>query len=366
MAARFRIALQGFGEFERNALSFCLKHAGARVPAYTQVEKIADCDFIVADASQPQLDGSIVRGERLRDTLFVGDQPPPQAAAHVARPLDPERILRALDRMVLQRLAPRRAPPDVVLPVAPPDPGFPVLDIRDIVEDTTPAAFQHEPLDIALKGAGELAAEAQAEERKEPPPQSETVADDYAPPPEPPRRARPAPAPPAPEPSDDERRAAKAQARRRARAARLAQAGREAAPLADVLVLTSDAAGGNVAALLEGFGFTVTCVGDIDTAMEVLEKTALAAAFLEIGAENDDGVDAIGLCQMVKQGRIALAAGVPAVMLIARRKAASESVRAKLAGCDAYLTQPVGRGDVARAIEACDLVMPADQRRSPR
>ena len=377
MAARFRVALHGFSDFERTALSFCLKHAGERVPAYVQVERIADCDFIVADASHPVIDGSIVRGERLRDTLFVGDKPPPRAVGHVARPLDPERILRALDHMVLQRLAPRRPAeaPDVVLPMAAPELSFPLLDRRDIVEETTPAAFQHEPLDIPLKDARELdAAAAAAQDSTSPAPPTPLPADELAPvraaapqrpAPVQPRAPAESAAGPAPM-TEDERRAAKAAARRKSRAARLAQARKEGKVLEDVLLLDGNSAPDPIAALLEAFGFCVQRMTDVDAAMGVLESTPLAAAFLDLTVVDEDGIDGIALCQMIKQGRMALAGDVPPVMLIARRKVASESVRAKLAGCDAYLAQPVKRGDVARVLEACDVAFPADQRRSPR
>ena len=178
MAARFRVALHGFSEFERNALAFCLKHAGERVPGYAQAPSIGESDFIVADASHEALEGSLTRGERLRDTLFVGEKVPAGAVAHLPRPLDPERILRALDRMVLQRIAPRRpaaadAAPDVELPMRAPEPDFPVLDTRDIVEDTTPAAFQHEPLDIRF---GDVDAAAERAARRAAAPAPDTAA----------------------------------------------------------------------------------------------------------------------------------------------------------------------------------------------
>lgn len=166
--------------------------------------------------------------------------------------------------------------------------------------------------------------------------------------------------------TEDERRAAKAAARRKSRAARLAQARKEGKVLEDVLLLDGNSAPDPIAALLEAFGFCVQRMTDVDAAMGVLESTPLAAAFLDLTVVDEDGIDGIALCQMIKQGRMALAGDVPPVMLIARRKVASESVRAKLAGCDAYLAQPVKRGDVARVLEACDVAFPADQRRSPR
>jgi hypothetical protein len=45
-------------------------------------------------------------------------------------------------------------------------------------------------------------------------------------------------------------------------------------------------------------------------------------------------------------------------------ESASGRVRAKLAGCDAFLTRPVRRGDAARALESSNVVLPADARRT--
>jgi hypothetical protein len=39
-------------------------------------------------------------------------------------------------------------------------------------------------------------------------------------------------------------------------------------------------------------------------------------------------------------------------------------VRAALVGCAAFLVKPLSRGDVARAIEACGIFMPKDERPS--
>lgn len=372
MAARYRIALHGFGEFERNALRFCLKHAGERVPAYVQVERIADSDFIVADASHAAIDTSVVRGERLRDTLFVGDSAPRNAVAKVARPLDPERILRALDHMVLQRLAPRRSAdsPNVVRPPAVSVLDFPLLDMSAAVEDTTPAAFQREPDEVRFTDIDAAAADAE----RPPPIAPQTAvplpADPLAPPPEP-ARARPLPVPPkvvaaTAALTDEERHAAKVAARRKSRAARLAQAGRAGAPLHDVLLVDGTTEPIALEVLLEAFGFRVLRASDFARAAIALETTPLAAVFIDIDVRDEDGEDGFALCHMIKRRLFALAGEVPPVMLMSRRKVASERVQAKLAGCDAFLTHPIRRGDAARALESCDVALPADERRSPR
>jgi CheY-like chemotaxis protein len=371
MAARYRIALHGFSEFERNALSFCLKHAGGRVPAYVQVERIADSDFIVADASHAALDPSIVRGERLRDTLFVGEQPPHNAVAKVGRPLDPERILRALDHIVLQRLAPRRGAdaPNVVRPPAASVLDFPLLDMSSAVEETTPGAFRPEPV-VHFTDIDSAAAAAARPPPREPPAAPPLPADPLAPPPEPARARPPPPAPAkaaaAAAMTEEERHAAKAAARRKSRAARLAQAGQSAAPLHDVLLVDGTDEPMALESLLEAFGFRVVRAIDFAGAASALETTPLAAAFIDVDVQDEDGEDGFALCSMIKRRLFSLAGEAPPVMLLSRRKVASERVQAKLAGCDGFLTHPIRRGDAARALESCDVALPADQRRSPR
>lgn len=384
MAAHYRVALHGFSEFERTSLAFCLKHAGRREPvSYVQVALIADSDFIVADASHDAIAGSQTRLERMHDTLFVGDKAPFGASAHVKRPIDPERILRALDDMAAQRRARSRSNrPDVVLPLDAVDMRFPLLDPADIV-DTTPAAFQHEPLSISFTDletfqAAETEASALAETTPAslPPPTAPPPS-----PPSPPSPPRPPPAAPSPPSSsaasarakpapfaklsEVERAEAKAAARRASRLARLAQsADAGAGSPHDVLLLDATPGSAALVQLLEAFGFQVHRAEGIAQAMSVLQRTPLAAAFVDAAAQDVTGIDGLGLCQQIKQRQLPLAGSVPAVMLLAERDSAAGRVRAKLAGCDAFLIRPVARGDAARALESCNVALPADARRA--
>ena len=181
-----------FSAFEREALSFCLKHAGARVPAYSQVERIADCDFIVADASHEAPGDSVTRGERMRD----GRLRRRQAAARSRPPAPParstERIPRSMDGVA--RIAPRRPGRSSGRDVAVVERGtsLPGTRPRDIVEETTPAAFHPEALDLRLTDGGRpgRTVDRPPAARRRPPP---LPADPLAPPPRPacPQRRRP-------------------------------------------------------------------------------------------------------------------------------------------------------------------------------
>ena len=105
-ARSYRVALEGFSEFERGMLASCFRLAERRAPAYVHVSDSAQSDLIVANADQPQLLERIVAARRVNDTVFVGAQAPREAIAHVERPIEPTRILRELDQLVALRTVP--------------------------------------------------------------------------------------------------------------------------------------------------------------------------------------------------------------------------------------------------------------------
>jgi CheY-like chemotaxis protein len=53
----------------------------------------------------------------------------------------------------------------------------------------------------------------------------------------------------------------------------------------------------------------------------------------------------------------------PAVLIVTAELQPADRVRAALAGINSPLIKPVTRGDVARALEASDVLLPADARR---
>jgi CheY-like chemotaxis protein len=102
-ADSYRVALEGFSEFERGMLAACFRLAERRTPAYVHVGDSAQSDLIVANADQAQLVARIVATRRVNDTVFVGAHAPREAIAHVERPIEPTRILRELDQLVALR-----------------------------------------------------------------------------------------------------------------------------------------------------------------------------------------------------------------------------------------------------------------------
>jgi CheY-like chemotaxis protein len=164
-----------------------------------------------------------------------------------------------------------------------------------------------------------------------------------------------------------ERAEAKAAARRRSRRARLAQAGRaDADSLRDVLLLGPERANAELGSLLQVFGFQVHPATFSADALALIAEMPLAAVFLDVAPGSDEDMDGLELCMEIKQQRAVLAGAVPPVFLLTNRDSAAGRVRAGLAGCDALLARPVTRGDAARALEAADVALPADQRRIER
>lgn len=100
---RYTVALQGFSDFERSALSSFFRLAAQREPAYEQGPSLDDCDFVVADADHPQAIDAVEGADRAGDTVFVGARPPAHAGAWLHRPFEPTHIVRELDALVERR-----------------------------------------------------------------------------------------------------------------------------------------------------------------------------------------------------------------------------------------------------------------------
>ncbi|WP_372525475.1 response regulator [Piscinibacter sp.] len=100
---QYTVALQGFSEFERNALSTFFRLAAQRTPSYTQVDRLDRSDFVIADADHKASLQSVLAAGRQNDTVFVGARAPQGAMAWLRRPIDPMHIVRELDSLVEQR-----------------------------------------------------------------------------------------------------------------------------------------------------------------------------------------------------------------------------------------------------------------------
>ena len=104
-----RVALLGFGDFERSTLASNLRLSGARVPAYQQADVLEDAQFVIADADQAGVLDTVLAADRVSDTVFIGSLAPDGALAWMMRPIDPLQIFRELDATVALRHAQAQA-----------------------------------------------------------------------------------------------------------------------------------------------------------------------------------------------------------------------------------------------------------------
>ena len=303
---RYRIALCGFSDFEYRAMHFSFQHpSGFHESTYDVVDALSDADFAVVDSdSKPAVKG-VVQSGRVAQAVFVGTDAPIGAARHLRRPIDPTRILRTLDELTTR-------PAGVDVPTRP---GV----LRDLPTLMDIVALPQAPIEAAAVMP-----------------------------------------PTAGSPSQG---AAKAAARAKARRARMASDRTEpgsAEPLRDALVLDADGVANTLlCALLERFGFQAHSVASAEQATAQLEQRAFAAVFLDIGLD-DAG---IALLQRIRALPAPWPHAGPAVLMVTAHLDPSDRVRAALAGLGEPLTKPLGRGDVARALEAAGVVLPADARR---
>jgi two-component system cell cycle response regulator len=114
-ARTFRVAFEGFSEFERGMLVSFFRLAERHTPAYVHVNDSTQSDLIVANADHGQLLERIAASRRINDTVFVGAKAPREAIARVERPIEPTQILRELDQLVALRTV--RIGLDLELPV---------------------------------------------------------------------------------------------------------------------------------------------------------------------------------------------------------------------------------------------------------
>ena len=143
MSALVRVALLGFSNFERTTLSACFRLGAGRVPNYVQVTDPEQAECLVADADHAPSVQLVQVTERVHDTVFIGAEPPDEARAWMARPIDPLHLMRELDAIVAQRAG--GPPPAVrqssVAPPAPPARPAPAPVPASVPAPVTPRAM---------------------------------------------------------------------------------------------------------------------------------------------------------------------------------------------------------------------------------
>lgn len=101
MNARYRVALEGFGPFERQSLESYFKLTADQQPSFDPTATLHDGDLCVVDSDRPGLIDEVRRAGRLSRTVFVGSEPPQGAIVHLGRPINARQVARGLETLLL-------------------------------------------------------------------------------------------------------------------------------------------------------------------------------------------------------------------------------------------------------------------------
>ena len=126
----------------------------------------------------------------------------------------------------------------------------------------------------------------------------------------------------------------------------------------------NDQARDHLCTLLEHFGFCTYPARSNSQALWLIEARPFRAAFLDIAFDGSNQSADIEVCRRIKTSSDLANQPMPVLFIVSGDTQPSDRVRAALLGSDAFLVKPLGRGDVARALEACGVTMPSDDRRS--
>lgn len=149
--AAIHIALLGFSDFERDTLGACFRLATGRSPHYELVLRLADSDFVVADADHSASLQLVVATECQAQTLFIGTRAPAGAGAWMRRPIEPTQVMRGLDALVGRAQALLQAPVQTSLQ-APSAPAAPALPAHAVpAAQPSPSALLVDDSEVALR-----------------------------------------------------------------------------------------------------------------------------------------------------------------------------------------------------------------------
>lgn len=152
---------------------------------------------------------------------------------------------------------------------------------------------------------------------------------------------------------------------RRALLATAAQQPGAGAGPSDVLVMDNDDGDRRqLCSLLEGFGFEVLATQHVGQVEALLGVHAFTAVFLAIVLDGSPDGAATRVCGLVKRAPSQTINASPALIIVAESARSVDRVRAALVGAGAFLQKPLKRGDVVRALEDCDVLLPLDARRA--
>lgn len=299
MSTRHRVALLGLLDHERKAITTCLRQLSGRVPCYELALRLDDAELLIADGAHSPSVQLVVATERLARTLFVGTEPPEDAAAFMPRPVDVQRLLQGLDAL-LARSGDEAAVAALAARQRPAEPVVAVVQQQPAPAPTpSPPASQPQPRKLAPAPSTRL-------------PASRRLVQAPA----------PAPAPPAPEPP----------------------------PLTALLIDDSELALHFLELRLQPWGLVTERAMTSGRAIELLAKHNYDFVFLDVELGLSSDLDGLALCQHIKRHQDASAALSSAVFLVSAHCTEADRVRGRLAGCDAFLGKPLNELELQRLL----------------
>jgi hypothetical protein len=101
MSVVYRVALEGFGAFERRSLESYFLLAKGLGPRFDPSASLSESDLCVVDSDRASVVDEVREAGRLERSVFVGSEPPPGAVVHLGRPINPRLVARALETLLL-------------------------------------------------------------------------------------------------------------------------------------------------------------------------------------------------------------------------------------------------------------------------
>lgn len=290
MSTRYRVALQGFGPFEKRALEDYFRLVKDQAQSFVSAEALGKADLCVVNGDRAQAVDEVRQARCMDRAVFIGADPPDGAVVHLGRPINPKQVVRALETLLLAA----NGVADSYAPTT--SPGLLAVEGRPSSSPGRPGRAEPPVLDIEFESTS-----------------SPSALDALSPEGPSSRPGR-----------------------------------RVATPTVhfpfDVLVLEGrHTATSPLIAQLDRVGCRVRVARDGDEAAKLISQGPVRIVFCDTQTREVDGM---ALCQQIKSVK----KGAPSVVLMSPKVSSTDKVRAQLAGADALLAKPIPADDLLEVL----------------